>query len=147
MTETGWVREISGDLVTLRLDRSRACSGCGYGGCRPGAPGSGTGANEECPPNHGMVTAVNRKKLPLLPGQRVAVEFPRGDAPVQAVTALLPPLLGFIAGYVLGGMALSPENQDLRAAAGGAGLFISAGLVYLIRKYLPPRKPTVIYYI
>jgi sigma-E factor negative regulatory protein RseC len=94
-----------------------------------------------------MVTAVNRKKLPLLPGQRVAVEFPRGDAPVQAVTALLPPLLGFIAGYVLGGMALSPENQDLRAAAGGAGLFISAGLVYLIRKYLPPRKPTVIYYI
>ncbi|MDR2069613.1 MAG: SoxR reducing system RseC family protein [Spirochaetaceae bacterium] len=146
MPETGLVREISGDLVVLSLDRPGACSGCGQGGARGACGSAGAGSTPGCRSNQVLLTALNRKKLPLVPGQRVAVEFPPGSALVQALTALLPPFWGFIAGYALGGLALSPESQALRAAAGGGGLFFSAGIVYFIRKCLPPGKPTVVYY-
>jgi positive regulator of sigma E activity len=165
MTKTGRVREVSGDLVIIDPDRTGACGGCGYGeprirvcgilveekrygpggglppGKKPGCPSS----RQVCRPNPGLLTALNREKLPLVPGQRVAVEFPPGSVLAQTLTALLPPFWGLIAGYVLGGLAF-PGNQALRAATGGAGLFISAGIVYFIRKYLPPGKPTVVYY-
>ncbi|MDR0590180.1 MAG: SoxR reducing system RseC family protein [Spirochaetaceae bacterium] len=148
MTEIGRVREISGDLVVLSLEQSPACLGCGYGGsANRGCGFSGSGSKQGCRSHQGRLTALNRKKLPLVPGQRVAVEFPPGSTLAQALTALLPPFFGFIAGYVLGGLALSPENQALRAAAGGGGLFFSAGIVYFIRKCLPPEKPTVVYYV
>ncbi|MFP3089760.1 SoxR reducing system RseC family protein [Treponema sp. TIM-1] len=147
MTETGLVREISGDLVVLSLDQPGSCAGCGHGRSRDMTCGfSGAGSKQGCPPNQRLVIALNRKKLPLVPGQRVAVEFPSGSTLVQALTALLPPFLGFVAGYALGGLVLSPENQALRAATGGGGLFFFAGIVYFIRKYLPPGKPTVVYY-
>jgi sigma-E factor negative regulatory protein RseC len=147
MTETGLVREISGDLVVLSLDRPRACGGCGHRGPRDRARGCSEAASKQgCPSNQALLTALNRKSLPLVPGQRVGVEFPAGSALVQALTALLPPLLGFAAGYVLGGLVLPPEREALRAALGGGGLFFAAGIVYFIRKYLPPGLPTVVYY-
>ncbi|MDR1107893.1 MAG: hypothetical protein LBL19_02540 [Spirochaetaceae bacterium] len=63
---------------------------------------------------------------------------PRGGGGilVQALTALLPPFLGFVAGY----MVVPSGSQALRAAAGCAGLFIAAGVVYFIRKYLPWKR-------
>lgn len=172
MTKTGRVREISGDLVIIDLDRTGACGGCGCGGPRNGACGvaaqekkngggefSGPGVKPACVPpgspasyevyrpNPGLLIALNREKLPLTPGQRVAAKFPPGSVLAQALAALLPPLLGLIAGYVLGGLWASPAgNQAPRAAAGGAGLVISAGIVYFIRKYLPPGRPIVVYY-
>jgi hypothetical protein len=187
VTKTGRVREVSGLLVIIGLDRAGACGGCGYGeppgggprlgGCsifaeeersgdkgrvlreRSSRPLSGTStkpmdlppgppsADRACPSNPGLLAALNRNNLPLTPGQRVAVEFPPGSVLAQTLTALLLPFLGLIAGYVLGGIWVSPPgNQALRAVAGGAGLFISAGIIYFIRKYLPPLKPTVVYY-
>ncbi|MDR2758794.1 MAG: SoxR reducing system RseC family protein [Spirochaetaceae bacterium] len=146
MIETGRVKEISGDLVVLSPDRPGACLGCGQGCPRDRACGfSGAGSKQGGRSNQGLLTALNRKKLPLVPGQRVAVEFSPGSTLVQTLTALLPPFLGFIAGYALGALVLSPENQALRAAIGGAGLFFSAGIVCFIRKYLPPGKPTIVY--
>ncbi|MDR0690156.1 MAG: SoxR reducing system RseC family protein [Spirochaetaceae bacterium] len=172
MIKTGRVREMSGDLVIIDLDRTGACGGCGYGEPRNRACGiaveekkygggefsgpntkptglpRGTPASYEvCRPNPGRLIALNREKLPLSPGQRVAVKFPPGSVLAQTLAALLPPLLGLIAGYVLGGLWGSPAgNQVPRAAAGGVGFVIFAGIVYFIRKYLPPGRPTVVYY-
>jgi sigma-E factor negative regulatory protein RseC len=139
MTKTGRVREISGDLVSIDLDRTGAGGGCGAcGPCGCGEPRNGA---------RGIVIALNREKLPLTPGQRVAAKFPPGSVLAQTLTALLPPLLGLIAGYVLGGLWVSPAgSQAPRAAAGGAGFVIFAGIVYFIRKQLPPGRPIVVYY-
>jgi sigma-E factor negative regulatory protein RseC len=148
MAETGRVREISGDRVTISRERTGACPGCA-GKERPGhvCGFSRTGSKGSCRSDQGLLIALNRKNLPLSPGQRVAVEFPSSSVLLQILTALLPPVLGFIAGYALGGF-FSPSggNQALRAAAGAAGLFISAGAVCFIRPYLPLGKPTVVYY-
>jgi sigma-E factor negative regulatory protein RseC len=148
MAETGRIQEISGDRVTISLERTAACSGCAYQEMPGPACGfSGTGSKRSCRSNQGLLTALNRKNLPLSPGQWVAVEFSSPSVLIQILTALLPPVLGFIAGYALGGF-FSPSggNQALQAAAGAAGLFISAGAVYFIRQYLPLGKPTVVYY-
>jgi positive regulator of sigma E activity len=156
MTETGRIQEISGDWVTISLEQTGACLGCtAYEGSAGsaikerrgvGCGLSGTGSKQACRPNQGLLTALNRKKLSLSPGQRVTVEFSPASVLIQILTALLPPFLGFIAGYALGGLCSPSGDQALRAAAGTAGLFISAGIVYFIRQYLPLGKPTVVYY-
>jgi hypothetical protein len=154
MIETGRIREVSGDLVVLDRDRTGGCEGCGgkgspYGGCglgemktgaclRPVGGGSGGCFSRDREP----LIAVNREKLPLVPGLRVAVKFSPGSVLVQTLTALLPPFFGFVAGY----MAVPFGDQALRAAAGGAGLFIFAGIVFFFRGRLPLGRPTVVYY-
>jgi hypothetical protein len=54
----------------------------------------------------------------------------------QGAAALLPPALGFAAGFALTGLLFPLSGEGLRAAAGAALMFLCAAGVYLFRR--PP---------
>ena len=125
MTETGTVREIKENLVVIAPDRSAACFGC---------------MNLECKSGGGFITAENPKALPLKTGQMVEVAAPGAGIFRQALTAFLPPALGFVAGYTLSRLLFPKAGEGLFAFIGAAFLFIAAFIVYWARKKFPAKR-------
>jgi sigma-E factor negative regulatory protein RseC len=81
----------------------------------------------------------NRDGLDLVHGQRVET----GSAPrslfAQGAAALIPPLLGFIAGFFLSGKIFPLSGEGLRAACGVLLLFAAAFGFYFFRRRFPPK--------
>lgn len=57
----------------------------------------------------------------------------------QALSACVPPLLGFAAGFFTLGLVFPQSGEPARAAAGVLGLFAAALLLYRLRGR-PPRR-------
>jgi sigma-E factor negative regulatory protein RseC len=130
--ETGIVTEVSADTVVIALKESGACFGC---------------ANQDCRSNRRVLTVENPRRIPLKPGQEVRAEISASSSLKQALGALLPPALGFIAGYIGTGLLFPAARGEPAQAAGGAALlFLTALAVYFIRKHLPPKHSGVLYY-
>jgi sigma-E factor negative regulatory protein RseC len=131
MRETGAVLSVSGELVTITQEKftgsggSEACFGC---------------MNKECKAAQGRVTASNPLGLGLKPGQRVEIETPVSSTVLQAVSALLPPVLGFITGYFLIALAFPASEDPARAAAGACLMLLAALGLYLYRRKTPVKN-------
>jgi sigma-E factor negative regulatory protein RseC len=123
MTETGTIREIRGTTLTIVRESDTACMAC---------------ADKACKARAFSYDAENTAGLPLRPGQLVETETSASPLK-QGLGALLPPLLGFIAGYAATGLAFPASGEPQRAAAGTLALFAVAGALYLIRRRFPPR--------
>jgi sigma-E factor negative regulatory protein RseC len=117
--KTGRIRDITGDTVTLIEEQSGACFGC---------------MNRECSRPLRILRAGNPHRLPLSPGQTVEAEISRPSLIREALAILLPPILGFMAGYFLTGL-LFPAGE---AAGGVLCLLGTAFLLYRIRRWFPP---------
>lgn len=114
----GRIREISGDILTVsREPPLEACFGC---------------MSQECKSRGISYTAANPRRLPLSVGQMVETETPA--LLKQALGILLPPVLGFIAGYVLTRLCFPVAGDPGRAAAGVFLMFLAAAARFLIRK-------------
>ena len=125
MTETGKIREIKDNLIIIAPDRSAACFGC---------------MNEECRKGTGFITAENPGALALETGQIVEVAASGTSLLAQALPVLLPPVLSFIAGYFLLRFLVPHAGEGAFAGAGVLFLFITAFIVYRIRRKKPPGK-------
>ena len=123
MTETGRIREIHGNTITIARETDAACCGC---------------ADKECKATAFSYTADNTAGLPLQPGQLVETETAASPLK-QGLTVLLPPILGFTAGYVLTGVIFPASAEPPRAAAGVLFLFVTALALYLFRSRHPPK--------
>ena len=121
VTERGKIREIKGTLVIVVPDRSAACFGC---------------MNQECKTGGGFISAENPLGLSLSAGQTVEVNASGRSIVGQALTALLPPALGFIAGFALTRL-LFGSGEAIAAFAGLFLLLVAVVVTYKIRK----RKP------
>jgi sigma-E factor negative regulatory protein RseC len=95
--------------------------------------------HQECKTRARFFTAKNSLQFPLAIGQVVQIETPKGMLVEQALAALLPPLLGFMGGFMLSGLLVPASGDPARAAGGVLGLFIAAYLTYLIRKKYPAK--------
>ena len=124
MIEQGSIESLSGALAAVRPKSSAACFGC---------------MNRRCKAGRELILAENHLGLPLTIGQVVETEFPAASAQLQAALALGPPVLGFIAGYLLAGIAASPSDP-FRAFCGVTALFAAALIVYRIRRRFPPKN-------
>jgi sigma-E factor negative regulatory protein RseC len=122
MTEIGKIKEIRGSTLTIGREDDTACFGC---------------PDTECKTRSFSYNAENTAGLPLLPGQLVETETAASPLK-QGLGALLPPALGFVAGYVGTGLAYPAAGEPLRAAAGALLLFAVAGALYLVRRRHPP---------
>jgi positive regulator of sigma E activity len=124
MTETGKIREINGKTVVIKPDLGGICFGCMKEECRA------------C----GDITAENPLSLPLKAGLTVEVSAPGASIFRQALAALVPPAIGFTAGFFLTRLFFPEAGEGACAAAGAIFLFGSAFIVYAVRKRLPPGK-------
>jgi sigma-E factor negative regulatory protein RseC len=114
MTEKGRIREIQERIIIVTPDIGAACFGC---------------MNTEC--RSRGISAENSFDLPLREGQIVEIAAP----PVtQVLTALLPPVLGFIAGYICAALFFPLAGEAVHAGAGVIFLFAAAFIVYAVRK-------------
>jgi sigma-E factor negative regulatory protein RseC len=123
MIERGKIREIRGNSLIIDRESDIACFGC---------------MDRECKARAFSYSAENTAGLPLKPGQLVETETAASPLK-QGLGALLPPLLGFVAGYALPGLAIPAPGEPLRAATGALLLFAVAGILYLVRRRHPPR--------
>jgi hypothetical protein len=84
------------------------------------------------------VMAEKRGNTELAPGQ--LVETGAGKALfIQALGALLPPVLGFTGGYLATALFLPSLGEASRAATGALLLFAAAAGFYLFRGRFPPK--------
>jgi len=134
MTETGKVREINEKAVIIKPDLGDICFGC---------------IKEECKSCGGINTdgiyaasiiAENPLSLSLKTGQTVEVSAPVTSIFRQAMAALIPPALGFTAGFFLTRLFLPKASEAACVAAGVVLLFAAAFIVYSIKKRTPPGK-------
>ena len=125
MTETGKVRELREKTVIVAPERGAACFGCMNAECRSGA---------------GFITAENPSGLPLKAGQTVEVVTRGASLLGQALTALLPPILGFLLGFNLSRLVFPQAAEGAVAGMGVLFLFAAAFVVYLVRKKHPAGK-------
>jgi sigma-E factor negative regulatory protein RseC len=123
MIETGKITEIRGTALTIARESDVDCFGC---------------PDRECKARSFSYTAENTGGLSLSPGQLVETETAASPLK-QGLGALLPPALGFIAGYGGAGLAFPAAGEPPRAAAGALLLFAVAGALYLIRRRRPPK--------
>jgi sigma-E factor negative regulatory protein RseC len=123
MTETGKIKEIRGTTLTIARENDAACFGC---------------LDKECKARSFSYNAENTTGLPLRPGQLVETETAASPLK-QGLTALLPPTLGFVAGYAMAGSAFPAAGEPARAAAGVLLLFAAAAALYLVRRRRPPK--------
>ena len=122
VTEKGKVLELKGNHANVLPDKSAACFGCMNIECKAG----------------GLITAYNSLALPLETGQTVELESPPGSSLFrQAVTAFLPPALGFVAGFALTRLLFPMAGEAAAASMGVVFLFVAAFVVYWIRKKYP----------
>jgi sigma-E factor negative regulatory protein RseC len=87
--------------------------------------------NQECKSRGISYTAANPRKLPLSVGQTVETETPA--LLKQALGVLLPPVLGFIAGYFFMRLCFPALGDPARAVAGLFLMFLAAAARFLIR--------------
>lgn len=124
MIETGTIREIKENLVIVAPVRTTACAGC---------------SNQECRADSGFIIAENPRALSLKTGQTVEVSTPAVSILGQALVSLLPPALGFVAGYVFLRLLFPHTGEGAAAALGVVFLFAAAFIVYSIRRRRPGR--------
>jgi positive regulator of sigma E activity len=129
MTETGKVREINGKTVIIQPELGNICFGC---------------VKEECRLNAGSIIAENPLSLSLKAGQTVEVSASGTSIFRQAMAALIPPALGFTAGFFLTRLFLPKASEGACAAAGVIFLFAAAFIVYTIRKKKPQDKAYIV---
>ncbi|MDR0623544.1 MAG: SoxR reducing system RseC family protein [Treponema sp.] len=120
----GRVHAVTGGKVLIAPVENAACFGC----------------MKDCHKRGVLAAAENRDTLSLKPGQMVETGYSPQDLLLQGLSTLLPPALGFIAGYVLV-HALFPASGEGARAAGGAFLLFAAGAVtFLIRRRYPAKE-------
>ena len=126
MTESGRVTAVKGGWVSLTADKSgaEACFGC---------------MNRGCKRRQDLVIAQNPFNLSLRPGQQVETELSPIPVIIQALSALSPLCLGFVAGFFLTA-ALFPASGDAAQAFGGVLLMFFAGTVFYLYRRLRPIK-------
>jgi len=129
MTETGKISEINGKTVSIKLDTGRPNLGNICFGCIKVECGACGGINAE-----------NPLSLSLKTGQTVEVSASGASIFRQAITALVPPALGFTAGFFLTRLFLPKASEGASAAAGVIFLFAVAFIVYMVRKRKPLDK-------
>jgi sigma-E factor negative regulatory protein RseC len=93
--------------------------------------------HQECKTRARFFTAKNPFRFPVAIGHVVQIETPKGMLVGQALAALLPPLLGFMGGFILTGLLVPASGDPARAAGGVLGLFMAAYCTYRIRKKYP----------
>ena len=125
MIRRGPVAEIRGNLIIIKTDANAACFGC---------------MNSECKKNGSSVCAENPKALSLSIGQMVEAEAGGKDLALEAFSALLPPILGFIAGFFLTRLSFPAAGEGEAAGAGVIMLFAAAFAFYRIRKKSPAKS-------
>jgi sigma-E factor negative regulatory protein RseC len=125
MIERGYIETVQGSTVTVKQERGISCFGC---------------MNQECKQTQGIITAHNGTGKELQPGQLVETDIPASSVIVQALTALLPPFLGFAALFVVSGRVLPGLPESARAALGALGLFAVSFALYRYRRKSPPRR-------
>jgi sigma-E factor negative regulatory protein RseC len=118
MTEKGRIRDIQEKTVTVTPDIGAACFGC---------------MNRECR-SRGGISAENSNAFPLQKGQMVEITAPRMPVLMQTLTTLLPPVLGFITGYISAALCFPLAGEAVHAGAGVILLFAAAFIVYTIKK-------------
>jgi sigma-E factor negative regulatory protein RseC len=123
MTETGKSREIRGSTVYIARENDVACIVC---------------LDKECKARSFSYDAENTPGLSLRPGQLVETRTVASTLR-QSLAALLPPPLGFIAGYAATGLAFPGSGEPPRAAGGALLFFAAAAVFYLFRRRYPPR--------
>jgi sigma-E factor negative regulatory protein RseC len=123
MTETGKIREIRGSTVYIARESDAACFGC---------------MDRECKARSFSYSAENTPGLPLKPGQLVETKT-AGSSLRQSLAALIPPPLGFVAGYLATGLVFPGSGEPPRAAGGALLFFAAAAVFYLFRRRYPPR--------
>jgi len=124
MTETGKIKEIKNNVAIVVTDSSSACFGC---------------MNHECKTTSEFIKAENPLELPLEPGQMVEIKPPDTPFVGQTLTALLPPVLSFAAGFILMRLFFPGAGEGAAAGLGVVLLFAAAFVVYFIRKKKPAR--------
>ena len=125
MTKRGKIREIKGDLIIILPDISAVCFGC---------------MEAECKSKRSFINAINPKALPLAIGQTVEFRAPDVSILGQSVTALLPPVLGFILGFFLTRFLFPNTSEGAAVFMGVIKLFITAFIVYKLRKKFPAKE-------
>jgi positive regulator of sigma E activity len=123
MKERGTLLSLCAGGGMVELERTGACSGCG---------------RRECRTKRRTVRAENKTGLPLTEGRRVELEIGPRFILGQAAFALVPPLLGFGAGFFLAG--LPGWGPPLRTAGGFLLLLAAAFLTLGIRRRFPPKE-------
>ncbi len=130
MREKGRIIGLNGRMLTVLCGEIAACFGC---------------MNQECKSNKRIITAENRNHLDVSLGRLVEVETHAAGAFVQFLQAVLPPLAGFAAAYLLMLLVFPASTAAIRAAVGFAGLFLAGLGFYLYRKKVPVKNnPCVI---
>jgi len=124
MTETGKVREINGNIVYIKPDSPDVCFGC---------------MKEECKAC-GSITAENPLSLSLKAGQTVEVSAQTASIFRQALAVLVPPALGFIAGFFLTRIFLPTTGEGTAAGVGALFLFAAAYVIFKVRAKNPAEK-------
>jgi positive regulator of sigma E activity len=124
----GRVHAVSGGKVLIAPAENAACFGC----------------LKDCHKRGVLVTAENRGALVLGPGQMVETENSPRSLLLQALSALLPPALGFTAGYALIRAAFPAAGEGARAAGGALLLFATAAAALLFRRRYPAKETTLI---
>ena len=122
LTESGRIREIRGNLAIVVPNKSAACFGC---------------LNQECRSGGGQISAENSLNLPLSAGQVVEVSAPGAAVASQALAVVLPPIIGFAAGFSLVRLAFPVAGEAVAAFAGLALFFGAAIIINKIRKGKP----------
>ncbi|GHU64122.1 hypothetical protein FACS189447_00240 [Spirochaetia bacterium] len=130
MTETGWISAIEDGAITIRQDsfskfkNSEACFGC---------------LSKECKDRQGFITASNPFNLPLEPGMQVETEMSPKMIFSQGFLALIPPVTGFIAGFLLMGW-IFPSFGDPGKAFGGVILMFAGAFGFSFYRQRHPVK-------
>jgi positive regulator of sigma E activity len=122
MTEIGRVRTVWGDRVTIMPGPPGACFGC---------------LNRACRARRDLITAENRARLPLSPGQVVETEFPRRFALAQGILVFLPPMAAFAAVWAVTGRFFPELPEPPRAFCGVIALVAVSALICLLRRFFP----------
>jgi positive regulator of sigma E activity len=87
-----------------------------------------------------LIAAENRTGRELSPGQFVEMETAKRSLVKQALSSLLPPFVGFTAGFALAGVFSPLSGDGARGAAGVAGLFFAGFAVYALRNRFPDKS-------
>jgi positive regulator of sigma E activity len=124
MKETVQVCKVSGNTVTFIKKDGSACFGC---------------MNMECKKARGGFTLENSPGQVLSPGDSVELDIPPRVLIVQGFSALLPPVLGFIAAYVLSAYISPASSEAVRAALGAAAMFAAGVFFYIFRRRFPAK--------
>ena len=94
----------------------------------------------ECKNRRKLIIAENSLHLPLKLGQTVEVATGSGSLLIQGVFAVLPPALGFIAGFFLVAFIFPNSGESARAAGGALFMFAGALVFYLFRGLFPAKN-------